>query len=235
MGNTNESSSQPNTNYKDSKFLKMPQGKKFWKDLSKEMIPFWNWSPKPPIITIHGIHALQLPDDVSKAKNLCFKITFFIGFMSIINIFIFLTNDFSNLSQSIFFLVMGVVYFGIYFYMNLQVALRKEYLIQYEEMTESGKLEEVIQSRMSKYQKRMSRKSKVGVNRQSEFGGQKKQQNVMYQDDLGDEPMTEGPKNKRKVSMAPGTVDNEEDALRFTRKRRQSNAKELAAMMTMPE
>ena len=46
--------------------------------------------------------------------------------------------------------------------------------------------------------------------------------------------MTERP-NKRKVSMAPGTVDNEEDALRFTRKRRQSNAKELAAMMTMPE
>merc|ERR1712048_66951 len=224
MGNANESSLQRNTNYKNSKVPKipqMPQGKKFWKDLSKEMIPFWNWSPKPPIITIHGIHALQLPDDVSKAKNLCFKITFFIGFMSIINIFIFLTNTFSNLSQSIFFLVMGVVYFGIYFYMNLQVALRKEYLIQYEEMTESGKLEEVIQSRMSKYQKRMSRKSKVG-NRQSEFGGQKKQNSVMYQDNFGDEPMTERP-NKRKVSMAPGTVDNEEDALRFTRKRRQSN------------
>ena len=52
---------------------------------------------------------------------------------------------------------------------------------------------------------------------------------------LSYETMTEGPKNKRKVSMAPGTVDNEEDALRFTRKRRQSNAKELAAMMTMPE
>merc|ERR1712048_1079711 len=190
MGNANESSLQRNTNYKNSKVPKipqMPQGKKFWKDLSKEMIPFWNWSPKPPIITI----------------------------------LIFLTNTFSNLSQSIFFLVMGVVYFGIYFYMNLQVALRKEYLIQYEEMTESGRLEEVIQSRMSKYQKRMSRKSKVG-NRQSEFGGQKKPNSVMYQDNFGDEPMTERP-NKRKVSMAPGTVDNEEDALRFTRKRRQSN------------
>ena len=58
-------------------------------------------------------------------------------------------------------------------------------MIQYEEMTESGKLEEVMQNRMSKYQKRMSRKSKVG-NRQSEFGGQKKPNSVMYQDNFGD-------------------------------------------------
>ena len=114
-------------------------GKKYWNEVAHYMEPVLGlWLPKPPIINIHGIHALQLPSSVEKART----ITYWITIIILINSGIFLTT--AILELDVYSIVLGsfaLVYVAIYFFVNLQVLLKLEYVLQYEELSQNGQLE----------------------------------------------------------------------------------------------
>jgi len=114
-------------------------GKKYWNEVALYMEPVLGlWRPKPPIINIHGIHALQLASAVEKART----ITYWITIIVLINSGLFLLTAVLELDVfSWLLLVFAIIYVAIYFFVNLQVLLKLEYVLQYEELSNNGQLE----------------------------------------------------------------------------------------------
>lgn len=119
-------------------------GKKYWREVAPYMEPiiFWpfTWQPKPPIVNIHGIHTLQLPGDVEKARKLTFLLSLIIlvsGLSFIVTAI--LEFSFSTLTGLNF--LIGCIMIGTYFYTMLEVVLKQDYVIQYEELSQNGLLD----------------------------------------------------------------------------------------------
>lgn len=114
-------------------------GKKFWNEVANHMEPVLGlFKPKPPIINIHGIHALQLPCQVENART----VTFWCSIIILINAVVLAVVGFLEFDIfGLVFAIFAVLYFIDYFCINLEGLLKHEFVLQYEDLSQNGTLE----------------------------------------------------------------------------------------------